>query len=171
MLLGNLAFAEVRSPSISQRQRLESILEGHDSDEKEDVYEQEDTEQGREENGEESPSEATATPREEEEEEEDEGVYDEDDSEPVIVPPYFKILTSVPFLSVMIAQIGNLWAQYTTNTLTPTYLKYVQGVPDNLVSDNRHTKVELSCVVLRFTNPSFLSLRHVCTYQYWISRN
>ena len=49
------------------------------------------------------------------------------------MPPYFKILTSVPFLSVMIAQMGNLWAQYTTNTLTPTYLKYVQGVPDNLV--------------------------------------
>ena len=134
MPLRNLAFAEVRSPSISQRQRLESIAEGHDSDEEEDVYEQEDTEQGREENGEESTSEATATPREEEEEE---GVHDEDESEPVIVPPYFKILTSVPFLSVMIAQIGNLWAQYTTNTLTPTYLKYVQGVPDNLVSDNR----------------------------------
>ena len=149
MLLGNLAFAEVRSPSISQRQRLESIAEGRDSDEEEDVYEQEDTEQGREE----STSEATATPREEEEEE---GDYDsEDDREPVIVPPYFKILTSVPFLSVMIAQIGNLWAQYTTNTLTPTYLKYVQGVPDNLVSDNRHTKVELSCVVLRFTKPGF----------------
>ena len=126
MLLRNLAFAEVRSPSISQRQRLECIAEGHDSDEKEDVYEQEDTEQDREEIGEESTSE--------------EGVYDEDDSEPVIVPPYFKILTSVPFLSVMIAQIGNLWAQYTTNTLTPTYLKYVQGVPDNLVSDNRYKK-------------------------------
>ena len=54
------------------------------------------------------------------------------------MPPYLKIVTSVPFLAVMIAQIGCLWAQYTTNTLTPTYLKYVQGVPDNLVRATLH---------------------------------
>ena len=109
---------------------MENIVEGLDSEkdeeeEEEKEYEQEkdDSEQRQEEEeGEESTSDAT-TPHD-----------DDDRDEPVIVPPYLKILTSVPFLSVMIAQTGNLWAQYTTNTLTPTYLKYVQGVPDNLVS-------------------------------------
>ena len=50
------------------------------------------------------------------------------DSNKDLPVPWKAILTSVPFLGLMITDSGNTWGLWTLSTNGPTYMKYILGV-------------------------------------------